>query len=118
MILFGLRLAPLFDAIAQVESDRGATSDNTYQLRSIYVEDVNRISGMHYTSRDRFDEDKSQMMMYLYWQYYGGLYLKKHGKMPTYETLARMHNGGPAGCFKKSTLGYWKKVKAVLDEGK
>ena len=31
--LFGLALAPLYAAIAQVESDCGATSANVYQLK-------------------------------------------------------------------------------------
>jgi len=30
------------------------------------------------------------------------------------ETLARVHNGGPHGARRKSTLGYWLRVKKVL----
>lgn len=31
------------------------------------------------------------------------------------ETLARTHNGGPAGARKASTRGYWRKVRLVLE---
>ena len=35
-----------------------------------------------------------------------------------WETCARVHNGGPKGANKKSTLPYWKKVKKKLDAAK
>ena len=31
------------------------------------------------------------------------------------ETIARIHNGGPRGAERASTLGYWRKVKSLLD---
>jgi hypothetical protein len=31
------------------------------------------------------------------------------------EVIARTHNGGPGGAGKAATLGYWEKVRAVLD---
>ena len=31
-----------------------------------------------------------------------------------FETMARVHNGGPRGASKKATAGYWQKVKAKL----
>jgi len=33
-----------------------------------------------------------------------------------FETLARIHNGGPDGATKDSTLGHWQKVKEVMHE--
>jgi len=33
------------------------------------------------------------------------------GHKPTAEDIARIHNGGPNGYKKDSTLGYWKKVE-------
>lgn len=118
LILFGLNLKPLYDAIAQVESDRGATSANIYQIRNIYVEDINRISNVKYSMRDVLDRDKAEMMMYRYWQFYGAEYRCLTGKNPTYETLARIHNGGPYGWRKDSTVSYWKKVNKVMKEMK
>lgn len=31
-----------------------------------------------------------------------------------FPTLARVHNGGPNGCRKSSTLAYWQRVQAAL----
>lgn len=42
-------------------------------------------------------------------------YLSRYGKGKTDEQLARIHNGGPSGHKKSSTLKYWKKVKKELD---
>ena len=33
-----------------------------------------------------------------------------------YETMARIHNGGPMGAFKSHTITYWKRVKKELDK--
>jgi hypothetical protein len=32
-----------------------------------------------------------------------------------FETLARVHNGGPRGASKPATLAYWNKVRAILE---
>jgi len=41
-------------------------------------------------------------------------YWSRYAKSWDAETLARIHNGGPKGHVRKSTLGYWAKVKAKL----
>lgn len=43
-------------------------------------------------------------------------YLKRYGaKYPTdYETLARIHNGGPRGYLKRGTLVYWRGIQRYL----
>lgn len=115
--LFGLALAPLYAAIAQVESDRGATSANVYQLRNIYIDDVNRICSREFLYEDRYNKAHSEDMMAVYWKYYGRRYQEITGKVPTYEVLARIHNGGPDGWRKDCTLGYWARVKRVLEGG-
>lgn len=129
--LFGLALAPLYAAIAQVESDRGATSANVYQLKTLYVADVNRIvrgwnrnagaSGVTpfpiFTAADRMNEAASREMMALYWTHYGRVYAAQTGRPVTYEVLARIHNGGPNGWKKRSTLRYWARVKDVMVHG-
>jgi hypothetical protein len=40
--------------------------------------------------------------------------VKRLGRKPTYEDIARIHNGGPNGYKRKSTLAYWAKVKKEL----
>jgi len=114
--LFGIALAPLYAAIAQVESDRGATSANVYQLRNIYVDDVNRIIGSFVYSYPQIQSrGKSEGMMYVYWNHWGIHYQKKTGKPVTMEVLARIHNGGPLGWKKPETIPYWIRVATVLD---
>ena len=41
-------------------------------------------------------------------------YARRLGHEPTQENLARMHNGGPNGHKKSTTLKYWNKVKENL----
>jgi len=113
--LFGLALAPLYAAIAQVESDRGTTSDNVYQLRQIYVRDVNRILARNaFEYSDVKDRRKTEKMMFIYWQSWGIHYQKKTGKPVSYEVLARIHNGGPIGWKNDATKSYWLRVSAIL----
>lgn len=121
MKLFGLYLTPLYFAIATVESERGATSSNVYQIRSIYVNDVNRIMekpGCRYFPPFRLTDpiyrDKAEDMMRVYWLHWGTQYERKAYKPVTYEVLARIHNGGPFGWKKPETLAYWHRVRDVL----
>lgn len=115
-LLFGLSLTVLFNAIATVESDRGATSDNVYQIRDIYIDDLNRLYTYDYQYSDKFDKQKSEQMMYDYWRYYGYRYTKETGKPVTYEVLARIHNGGPRGWQKRATENYWLRVKRQMEK--
>ena len=34
-----------------------------------------------------------------------------------YETMARVHNGGPRGAKRQATVAYWQKVKAAMEGG-
>ena len=116
--LFGVALAPLFAAIAQVESENGKTSDNVYQLQRVYLDDVGRIYGCHFSNDVMTDRFASEQVMLAYLEHYGESYRRKTGKEPTAEVLARIHNGGPSGWRKESTLGYWAKVKAAMEAEK
>ena len=114
IMLFGLYLAPLFNAIANVESDCGVTSENIYQISDIYIDDLNRIYPYIYPKRCKYDKYASQCMMFDYWRFYAYDYARKTKKPITYEVLARIHNGGPDGMFKATTIPYWHKVKKEL----
>lgn len=116
-------LAPLFAAIAQVESDNGATSDNVYQITEVYVDDVNRIRALgdthtsvshQYDYVDVCNRGYAQAMMTAYWRYYAPRTAKRLGRPVDFEMLACIHNGGPCGAERKSTEKYWRKVSAVL----
>ena len=113
----------LLDAIAYVESNYndsavgdGGTAVGRYQLHRIYVDDVNRIAGTHYTYSDRYDPVKSRQMVIIYLTYYGDLYTRTTGNVATNEVLARIHNGGPYGYRKPATIRYWNKVNNKLKE--
>lgn len=128
MIDWGLLLA----ALITVESggDTKAVGDNgravgCLQIHAIYVDDCNEINGRKkqagkgkpysYTLQDRKFESTSRGMAIAYLRHYGARYKKKTGKEPSYEALARIHNGGPDGYSKTATDDYWRKVRAALD---
>jgi hypothetical protein len=103
----------LIPALIQVESggEYRAVGDHgkavgILQIHAEYVQDVNRIAGTHYTLRDRLDRQKSIDMT--------RIYLAHYGKGKTIEQTARVHNGGPAGHKKQSTVKYWNKVRKEL----
>lgn len=111
----------LLSAIEQVES--GGKADamgdkdpktgeyramGSFQLWTIFVDDVNRIYGTKYSYEDRKDRKKSYEMAKKYIEYYG--------KGATIEQKARIFNGGPKGDTKKSTLKYWLKVKKEMEK--
>lgn len=115
------RAIKLLDAIAQVESNNNADaigdsgrSVGAYQLQEVYVDDVNRIAGTSYHYEDRFDIEKSRKMVRIYLTYWGEKYVEVIGKPATEQILARIHNGGPQGWSKFSTVCYWNKVKKQL----
>ena len=116
--IFGLELTCLFAAIAEVESENGATSENVYQISDEYINDLNRIYTHHYPHKCKYDRLASQCMMMDYWRYYAYRYSKRTGKPITYEVLARIHNGGPLGAERVSTKKYWTKIKRVMERGK
>ena len=116
-------LAILLPALAIVESSGNPKAVNAkenacglYQIRPIYLADVNRILGKEaYTLDDRFDPQKSAEIVKIYLTHYGKVYQKQTGKTPTLEVLARIHNGGPSGWKKESTKDYWKKLRNKLE---
>jgi len=105
----------LMDAIAVVESNRGATSRNVYQLRKIYVADVCRITGQRITHAQAIGDDAiARACIEAYWNHYGTRYSHITGASPDAEVLARIHNGGPDGWRKPETMVYWRKVREAL----
>ena len=114
-VLFGLYLSPLFAAMAKVESDCGATSANVYQIQDIYLDDLSRIYMRIYPKSIKKDKAASEFAMIDYWKFYAHAWARKNLHKPiTYEVLARIHNGGPDGMNKNSTLAYWRKVRKRL----
>lgn len=115
VILFVVAASQLFAAIAEVESGNGRTSDNVYQIQRVYLDDFWRIYGCNFADEVATDRHASEQVMLAYWEYYGEQYARRTGRQPKAEVLARIHNGGPNGWRKDSTLEYWRKVKAAIE---
>lgn len=105
----------LIDAIAVVESNRGATSENVYQLKPIYVRDVCRITRQTLTHEQATSSDEiARWCIGAYWEHYGARCARISGKAADAQALARIHNGGPDGWRKPETLPYWRRVSEAL----
>ena len=119
-----INASDIYSAIAQVESNMNDFAYNSveqqagrYQIRPIYLKDVNRISGKHYTLNDRYNAQKALEIVQIYTNHYGKIYSKVTGKPITNEVIARIHNGGGyKGALKQCTEKYWEKVKTVLEK--
>lgn len=101
----------LFEAIRIVEGDDGEIGPDgergPYRITPGYWWDACEYGGvdLDYDTWVRSQQHCEQVMEW-YWARYGAL---------ADEQKARMHNGGPLGMEKESTVEYWCKVKELLD---
>jgi hypothetical protein len=103
----------LIKAVIHVESRGDSMAYNSkedavgvLQIRPIMVREVNRLLGFDkYTLKDRWSVGKSKEMFNI---------VRQNTKDATDEKVARRWNGGGNGHKKKSTLGYWDRVKEQL----
>jgi len=111
------RLRPLLDAIRFVESGNrpnppdgdGGRSIGPYQIMEAYHKDACGC-GDYQACRQR---EHAEATMIGYWRRYCPRALARGD----WQTLARVHNGGPAGCRKPATRPYWIKVRKALKKG-
>ncbi len=104
------------NALHQVESegkDGPIIGDNgaalgPFQIHKEYWADVKDNIGGKYSDVANYDYAKKVVVAYLL------KYGKKAIKNKDWETLAKMHNGGPRGPQKPATEKYWNKVKKFL----
>jgi len=109
------KINSLIEAIIHVESRGDSMAYNSkedavgvLQIRPIMVREVNRLLGFDkYTLKDRWSVSKSKEMFNI---------VRQNTKDATDEKVARRWNGGGNGDKKKSTLGYWEKVKRQLNK--
>ena len=106
----------LLDAIRQVETGGHANPKNAkgdggrslgpYQISKAYWKDSG-VPGRYQMVRSTFYAER---VMIGYWKRYCPRALAKRD----WQTLARIHNGGPKGTSNRRTLPYWRRVQAKL----
>jgi hypothetical protein len=103
----------LLDAIAAVESrnDTGAAGDGgkalgPYQIHRAYWADATRFLGVDWSYTDAQDPAKAREVV--------RAYLLHYGRGCSMMEMARIHNGGPNGHKKATTLEYARRIAATL----
>lgn len=84
------------------------------QIGDEVLADVRRISGQWVSRSDAFDRRKACSICIVYLSYWCDR--ERLGHEPTMEDFARTWNGGPTGPRKVSTITYWNRVRAVLNQ--
>jgi hypothetical protein len=93
--------------------DVNSNSCGYYQLKQIYWTDCGKPGGsLAACSKDKVCSEKC---VRAYMTRYGKICTD--GRAPTCQDYARIHNGGPTGCKKPATVGYWNKVSACFNSG-
>jgi len=93
--------------------DVNSPSCGYYQLKQVYWIDCGKPgSSLEACAKDRACSEKCVRA-------YMTRYATKctGGRTPTCQDYARIHNGGPTGCSKQATVGYWNKVAACYNSG-
>jgi hypothetical protein len=114
----------LLDAIERVESGGrlDAVGDaslahpamGSMQIRQPCLDDVNRLACTSFSLAEvAASRTLSRWGAIVYLRHWGAVYARETGREPTAEVLARIHNGGPRGWKRQSTLPYWEKVEAL-----
>lgn len=113
--------AILLAALVAVESSGNpdAVGDNglafgCLQLHAAYVQDAAEFAGETWKHEDAFNPATAEQIVRAYMARYATQ--KRLGRSPTYEDIARIHNGGPNGHKKAATDSYWLKVKKKLEQ--
>jgi hypothetical protein len=107
------------DAVRRVETGglpnagKGAVGDKgasigPYQIQRAYHADARMKSGKYEDCSADASYSEQTMLAYF------SRYAPKALESKDWETLARVHNGGPKGHTKKATLGYWAKVQKEM----
>lgn len=109
------------DAIRRVETGglpnagKGAVGDKgasigPYQIQRAYHSDARMKSGKYEDCSASHAYSEQTMLAYF------ARYAPKALESKDWQTLARVHNGGPKGHTKKATLGYWAKVQKEMSK--
>jgi hypothetical protein len=110
--------ARLLQAISDWESSYGTVlvgdggkSIGPFHIQRAYWQDaVEHDPSIGGEYQDVYDDEYARKIVLAYWD--------RHGPdRATNEQLARIHNGGPRGHKKRSTIAYWREVSRILREG-
>ena len=85
------------------------------QMHSAYVQDASEWAKADWTHEDAFDPQKARTIFIAYMDCYAQDHKRPEG-MSRAQYVSRIHNGGPTGFMKKSTIPYWQKVKKHLTD--
>ena len=107
------------DAIRRVETGglpnagKGAVGDKgasigPYQIQRAYHADARMKAGRYEDCSTDATYAEQTMLAYF------ARYAPRALEAKDWETLARVHNGGPKGHTKRATLGYWAKVQKEM----
>lgn len=111
-------LASFFTALRSVETGGmaqpqdavgdGGRSIGPYQISHAYWVDSG-VSGEWMLCKDRA---YAEAVMLAFWK----RYCPEALRLKDFETLARVHNGGPRGHRKAATISYWQKIQVRLTQ--
>lgn len=82
------------------------------QMQEAYVQDAAEYANENWTHMDALDELTAIRIFRAYMDRYATE--ERLGRPVTLEDIARIHNGGPNGYKKKSTIPYWNKLKCLM----
>lgn len=113
-------LTDVLTAIRIVESNNNprTVGDNgnaigVYQIWRSYHQDAVEFSNISGDYSDCFNPSYSDTIVRAYMRRYATE--RRLGRQVSQEDIARIHNGGPNGYRKSSTVKYWEKVKKELN---
>lgn len=84
------------------------------QMQEAYVQDAAEYANEDWTHMDALDELTAIRIFRAYMNRYATE--ERLGRPVTLEDIARIHNGGPNGYKKKSTIPYWNKLKCLMEK--
>ncbi|KAK2172107.1 hypothetical protein NP493_993g00043 [Ridgeia piscesae] len=95
--------------LGKCRDDKGSDSCGPFQIKSPYYTDCYK-PGSDWRSCTK-QMGCSKICVVAYMRRYGNRCARMAGRsQATCQDFARVHNGGPKGCFRTSTLDYWKKI--------
>ena len=83
------------------------------QMHEAYVADAAEHANTTWSHSDALDPSTARKIFLAYMSRYAKMERKPH-HMSYAEYVSRIHNGGPTGHLKDSTISYWHKVKDLI----